>query len=78
MIETVLCTMGGTLIGVIIVNIIDSLIRRYEDKKIWNNGMCSYHNEPWRYIYKNKRGERVYTCNHGHWCEIYYNVDGRE
>lgn len=34
MIETVLCTMGGTLIGVIIVNIIDSLIRRYEDKKI--------------------------------------------
>ena len=30
MIEAALCTMGGALIGLIIVSIINSLIRRYE------------------------------------------------
>lgn len=78
MIETIFCTIGGILVGLMVAQLILSLILKRRDKKEWNDGVCRKCGKPWRFVYHNRKGERAYKCENNHWCEVYYDVDGRK
>ena len=59
----------------IVVMIIGVIWKRRDEKREWNNGICSESGKPWRLFYSDSQGGRGYTDDEGNSCWITYNID---
>ena len=46
-----------------------------DEKKKWNEGICSICGKRWRLYDTDSQGGRMYKCENDHYCDISYNVD---
>ena len=63
------------LIFTIVFGIWCGFIGRYQEKKEWNDGICSISGKKWIHFDTNSQGGRGYKDNEGNYCWISWGVD---